>query len=109
MTIQQFRDVLISIDKNVKVYHGVAMKEQGDYLCWERTGTTRFLANDGTTGRVQNIALYYFTKTEYPTYPIELENALEEEFDLTVSDQKEEFDFEYGVYCYKWDVEMVLG
>ena len=108
MTITEFRDILVNVNPKVKIFHGIATNQTGNYLCWERVGTVRLPANDNTISRVQKIKLYFFTKEEYPQYPVKLEEELLNHTDLTVSDLKEECDYDYGVYCYMLDVQMVV-
>lgn len=76
MTMQEFRDVLLSVTD--KVYHFEAFQDStGQYIVWQETGGHSLYGSDKRQGTVKHIQVDFFTGNEFDPVLDQLLDTLE--------------------------------
>lgn len=90
MTLQEFRDVLLSVTD--KAYHYEAFEEQeGEYIVWQENGGRSAYGSNARANTVKNVQVELYTQEEYTPTLDKLLNVLEAE-DIAFEEPITDFD-----------------
>lgn len=89
MTVQQFRDILLTVHQYV--YHAESSK-QSEYIVWKEVGMKCFHADNQVIQKGVYIKIDFFTKTEFSEIPDNIVNILSCNDEIAVCDVN--FDYE---------------
>lgn len=76
MTLQEFRDLLLTVMPNV--HHYDAGKQTGNYIVWSEYGENALCADNKVSVSAQKVQVDYYTKTEFDPLVDQLRAALNE-------------------------------
>lgn len=99
MTLEQFRDVLLSVTENV--YHFESHKDD-EYIVWHEVGGISLMGDNGTAERGIRVAVDYFTKNEYDKLHEKLESVLSDNDEIYLANKATDFEPDTGYVHYAY-------
>jgi hypothetical protein len=78
MTIRDFRDMLLTLSPDVRVFHNTARGAEGKYIVWSEVSKRRGTADNVTAFEAVRIAADYFTPEEYDEVHKRIESLFDE-------------------------------
>ena len=104
MTLEQFRDVLLTVTD--EVYHFESHK-QAEYVVWHEVGRISISGDDSSAESGTRIAVDYFTKDEYSSLPEQFTTVLSSCDDIAVRGPVVIFEGATKLIHYAWTCEVV--
>lgn len=104
MTLQEFRDVLLSVCDSV--YHYESDKE-AEYIVWHEIGSISLRGDCTIAESGVMIAVDFFTATEYSDIPENVSAALAACDEIAVDDPEVIYDSDTGIIHYAWLCEVI--
>ena len=103
MTVQQFRDLLLSVHPNV--FHSESSK-QSEYIVWRESGLKFFHGDNRIIEKGVYIRVDFFTKTEFSDIPDRILTVLDNQDEIAVCDVNSDYepDTEYFHYYFLCEV-----
>ena len=105
MTLQEIRDLLLTITPNV--FHYFASGQTGNYIVWaEDSEGDSIHADDGKTEQVIQGTIDYFTKTENDPVATQIQDKLTEN-EISWRLNSVQYEQDTGYIHYEWVFEVV--
>ena len=105
MTLQEIRDLLLTITPNV--FHYFASGQTGNYIVWaEDSEGDSIHADDGKTEQVIQGTIDYFTKTENDPVVTQIQDKLTEN-EISWRLNSVQYEQDTGYIHYEWVFEVI--